>query len=123
MQSRQSGTNGTGKPTQQYRRCRWVPPTSMGRHHLHRYDGSTGTVQIRQSGTSGTSSSCTNQIIACSFWSILGRVAGQHSRVFLLVCRPVAIEQNPWYNNDTQKKKDFKKLISRHKKENVSCTS
>ena len=35
VHNRQTGTNGTGKSTEQYRRCRWVPPTSMGRHHPH----------------------------------------------------------------------------------------
>ena len=33
------------------------------------------------------------------------------------------IEQNAWYSNGTQKKKDFENMTARHKNENMSCTS
>ena len=80
-------------------------------------------MQIRQSDTNGTSRPCTNQIIACSFRPIRGTVAGQHAHGFLVVYRSVELEQNAWYSNSTQKKKDFEKITSRHKKEDMSCTS
>ena len=100
--------------------------TSVGRRHPRRQGGSTGTVQSRQNGTNGTGKSshqCTNQITAWSFWSIRGRVAGQHAHGFLLVCRSVETEMDAWYSNGTQKNKDFAKMTSMHKKDNMSFTS
>ena len=70
-------------------------------------------MQSRQSGANGTGKSSrpfTNQIIACSFRSNRGRVAGQHAHGFLMVCCSVETKQNPWYSNGTQSNENLKRL-------------
>ena len=45
------------------------------------------------------------------------RVTGQHAHGFLLGSRLVENDQNTWYNNDTQMKKNSENIILTYEKE------